>query len=303
MDNFTVMVPSAVMKKKEGFSGEIACILPNGLKNALQRSALCRNLYLTDIGYYPKALYHVRERQHGCRQYILIYCIQGEGWYALRRRTYRVKANHFFILPADTGHRYGADPDNPWTIYWLHFTGALAGEYFRYLMGPRSLAPRMAVPAEERNQLFAEVVRYASMINNTDAVIYANNCLYNYLASFKNAIFTPSAAARRETDVVDDCIRLMKENLDKNLNLFEIAGMVGLSISHLSALFRERMHDSPYNYYIFLKIQRACYLLWNTPMTIKAVAASLGYEDPYHFSRVFKNMMGQSPRQFRHRDG
>jgi AraC-like DNA-binding protein len=94
----------------------------------------------------------------------------------------------------------------------------------------------------------------------------------------------------------------MKENLDKNLNLYEISQIMELSISHLSALFKEKMHDSPYNYYIFLKMQRACYLLWNSGMNIKTIAAELGYEDPYHFSRVFKNMMGHSPRQFRNRD-
>jgi transcriptional regulator GlxA family with amidase domain len=141
------------------------------------------------------------------------------------------------------------------------------------------------------------------MINNTDAIIYANNCLYNYLASFKNSIFARSDLDRRQTGTIDSCIELMKENLGKNLNLQEISRLMQLSISHLSALFKEKMHDSPYNYYIFLKVQRACYLLWNTEMNIKTIALELGYEDPYHFSRVFKNMMGQSPREFRHQEG
>jgi AraC-like DNA-binding protein len=302
MDNFTDMLRLPIIKKKEGFAGERACILPNALKHTLQKNSLCRNLYLTDIGFYPKALYHNRERQHGCRQYILIYCIHGEGWFSVYGKTHRVTANHFFILPENTGHKYGADPQNPWTIYWIHFTGNLAGEYFSYLAGKRSIKPRMVIPSDERNQLFDEIVRYASMINNTDAVIYANNCLYNYLASFKNAIYAQSDSDRRQTSTIDNCIELMKENLNKNLNLYEIAQMMGLSISYLSALFKEKMHDSPYNYYIFLKIQRACYLLWNTRLNVKNIAAQLGYEDPYHFSRAFKNMMGLSPRQFRNQD-
>jgi AraC-like DNA-binding protein len=37
-------------------------------------------------------------------------------------------------------------------------------------------------------------------------------------------------------------------------------------------------------------------------MNIKTIALELGYEDPYHFSRVFKNMMGHSPREFRNRE-
>lgn len=302
MDNFTLMAKENTIKKKEGFTGEAACVLPNNIKHALQKNALCSNLYLTDIGYYPKALYHNRERTQGCRQFILIYCTHGAGWFSIHHKQYQVKPNHFFILPENTPHKYGADPENPWTIYWVHFTGNLSGDYFHYLMGTRSLAPRFVVPSQQRAGLFEEMIRHAAMINNQDAIIYANNCLYNFLASFKNTIFTESDAHLKQTRTIDRCIQLMKKNLDKNLNLYDIATMMNLSISHLSALFKQNMHDSPYNYYIFLKIQRACYLLWNTPMNIKTIAQQLGYEDPYHFSRVFKNLMGLSPRQFRSRD-
>lgn len=290
------------IKKKEGFAGQRAFIVSMATKNVLQKNSLCKNLYLTDIGFYPKALYHNRERRHGCKQYILIYCLQGAGWFAIHRKTYKVRSNQFFILPAGVAHTYGSDPANPWTIYWVHFTGELSRNYFQYLMNKRSMTPKMVFPSDERNQLFDEIVRYASTINNTDALIYANNCLYNYLASFKNAIYAQSEVDRTQKSIVENCIELMKENIYKNLNLYEIAQMMGLSISYLSSLFKEKMNDSPYNYFIFLKIQRACYLLWNSQAKIKAIAAQLGYEDPYHFSRVFKNMMGLSPRQFRNRD-
>ncbi len=289
------------IKKKEGFEGENVCIFPDRINFELEQNSLCKNLYLTDIGYYPKALYHRRERKQGCKQYILIYCIHGEGWFAVNENTYQVKANHFFILPKNTRHQYGSDKNNPWSIYWVHFTGYSAQDYFYYLMGNTSVAPRMAIPSDERNLLFDEIIRYASIIKNIDAVIYANNCLYNFLASFKNTIYANTETHRKQFTVIDTCIELMKGNLNKNLNLFELSQMMNISISHLSALFKEKMHDSPYNYYIFLKVQRACYLLWNTEMKVKTIAFQLGYDDPYHFSRVFKNTMGLSPKAFRNR--
>lgn len=299
MDNFTVMLTSTSIKKKEGFAGERSCILPNQLKHELNKNSLCRNLYLTDIGYYPKALYHNRERPQGSKEFILIYCIHGAGWFTVNGRTYQVQANDFFILPQDVEHKYGSDINNPWTIYWIHFTGGLSKEYFYYLSGKQSLMPQFAIPSKERNQLFDEIIYYAGMIKNMDAVIYANNCLYNYLASFKNIIVAQSESDRQKTSKIGACIELMKQNLDKNLNLYELSKLMEISISHLSTLFKEKVHDSPYNYYIFLKMQYACHLLWNSEANIKTIAAKLGYEDPYHFSRVFKNSMGVSPKKFR----
>lgn len=300
MDNFTITAEDELLKKKDGFSGEHVCVLPSYLKHVLEKSRLCKNLFLTDIGLYPAARYHNRERPQGCEQFILIYCLSGAGWFSVLGKRYPVKPNQFFILPPRIGHKYGADPRDPWTIHWVHFTGELAADYFYHLIGKNSFEPRTVIPSEERNQLFERIIRYVSMIKNPDAVTYANNCLYSYLSSFKNSIFT--SPDHETNDIVESCIKLMRENIDKNLNLFEIAQMMDVSISYLSSLFKEKVHDSPYNYYIFLKTQRACYLLWNTTLNVKAIAAQLGYDDPYHFSRLFKNVMGLSPRQFRNRD-
>jgi AraC-like DNA-binding protein len=48
-----------------------------------------------------------------------------------------------------------------------------------------------------------------------------------------------------------------------------------------------------------MKMQRACHLLDNSDMSIKAVAAALGYSDPLYFSRLFKKTLGLSPRAYR----
>ena len=302
MDNFTVMIKEIIIKKKEGFEGEITFTFPYDTVSDFQKNALIKNLYITHIGYFPKALHHNRQRKRGSKQYILIYCILGEGWFTAQEKTYPVKANHFFILPPGSEHSYGSDIKNPWTIYWVHFTGQLAEEYFNYLTEGGSLKPRIAIPSKERNLLFDEIIHYASMIKNRDAAIYANNCLYNYVASFKNIIVAPSKSDLQKTSIVESCIQLMKANLDENLNLYELSKMMDISISHLSTLFKEKLHESPYNHYIFLKIQRACFLLLHSQDNIKNVAQQLGYDDPYHFSRVFKHRMGTSPKEFRNMD-
>ena len=48
-----------------------------------------------------------------------------------------------------------------------------------------------------------------------------------------------------------------------------------------------------------MKIQRACLQLDNSNETIKQIAENLGYGDPYYFSRLFKKMIGMSPKQYR----
>ena len=81
----------------DGFSGERSISLPDMIIRACENDGLLANLYITDIGFYPHAIYHYRKRQQGVAQYILIYCIKGSGWYHIRGKRHEVKENQYFI--------------------------------------------------------------------------------------------------------------------------------------------------------------------------------------------------------------
>ena len=67
------------MKQKDGFNGEQVIVLPQMAIDIESADPLASSLYITDIGYYPKAAGHYRERTHPISQYVLIYCVEGAG--------------------------------------------------------------------------------------------------------------------------------------------------------------------------------------------------------------------------------
>ena len=134
---------------------------------------------------------------------------------------------------------------------------------------------------------------------NMDSIVYANSSLARFLATFNNAVYNPNPVNAIEEDPISQTITFMKENLSRTLSLEELAGIAGMSVSHFSAVFRTKVQSAPISFFTFLKIQEACRLLENTQLRIKEVAYQIGYNDPYHFSRVFANVMGVSPRDFR----
>ena len=90
---------------KEGFKGERAIVLPAFLIEELKQDPLGSELYITDIGYYPHACFHYRKRNtEEATEFILIYCMEGEGWFELDKHRYVVTANQFFILPKHQAH-------------------------------------------------------------------------------------------------------------------------------------------------------------------------------------------------------
>ena len=62
------------IKKKEGFQGQKAIVIPRPVLHAkCAKHEVVGQLYITDLGYYPKAKFHYRERPHGCTIKIQFY--------------------------------------------------------------------------------------------------------------------------------------------------------------------------------------------------------------------------------------
>jgi AraC-like DNA-binding protein len=79
----------------------------------------------------------------------------------------------------------------------------------------------------------------------------------------------------------------------------EMAKECDMSVNHMRNLFKEQTGLSPKTFIENLKMRRAAERLSNTLEPISSIAADFSYLDPYHFSRVFKRIMGMSPKQYR----
>lgn len=98
---------------------------------------------------------------------------------------------------------------------------------------------------------------------------------------------------------IEQTVRFMNENLDRPLQAPRLAAMANISLSHYFALFKRCTGCAPIDFFIRLRMRRARQLLETTSLNIKEIAAALGYEDPFYFSRVFKSVNGMAPSNYR----
>lgn len=290
-----------MIKLKNGFSGERALVLPQSVVQEMEKDVLSSILHITDIGYYPKALHHFRERKEPISQFVFIYCIEGAGWFCCGGQEHRVSANQYFILPAGIAHSYGSDDANPWTIYWIHFKGKLASSFAGQGARPIDIKPSVQSRISNRNDLFEEIFRTLEMGYSHENLLYACSAFHYYLGSLRY-LQQYREAARKESDtndVVTAAIHYMKENLEKKLTLTDLAIHTGYSPSHFSVLFSKRTGYAPLTYFNQLKIQQACHLLDFTDMKVNQICFKIGIEDSYYFSRLFSKVMGMSPREYK----
>lgn len=290
-------------KIKSGFMGERAVVLPSPVIEEFKKSDLGSLLHITDIGFYPKASFHFRKRsKEEALQYILIYCIEGEGWFKIDHQVQKVVANQIFILPKAKAHSYGSNSKNTWTIYWIHFDGEKANFFSEGMEKPLQISPEKDSRLDDRFRLFEEIFTTLKNGYSKNNLEYSITALFYFFGSLKYlTTFRASNNSNQfmERDVADDAIHFMRENVRKRLTLNEMADFARFSPSHFSAIFQSKTGYSPLNYFIHLKIQEACHYLDFSDMKINQISMLVGYDDPFYFSRIFAKTMGVSPREYR----
>jgi len=233
------------MKKEDGFPGQISFVIPERILALIKDNRLISDLYITDIGYYPQARYHFRERPLGSAQFILIYCLDGQGEIRINDSIHSLSANHFYIIPAGMPHSYRSDEQNPWSIYWIHFAGSKSGIYSRFAFQSIPIEQSKTSRISDRIDLFSEIFRNLDRGFSTETLEYTNQCLPHLLASFTHLSQFRLIKESGENDPVAQSINFMLENLTIKLKLDEIATQTGLSASHYSRLFVNRTGHSP----------------------------------------------------------
>jgi YesN/AraC family two-component response regulator len=258
---------------------------------------LVKRLYLTDVGYFPKAANHYMERKNGINEYIYLYCMDGEGVVWVENKKYNLKENEAFCIPRKKKHYYYASNKNPWSILWVHFSG----EDTQYYPLDECLTIRFTSKTVANHMLF--------LFETLLRVLECNYTLGNfiYVSHVLSMILAETYTRERNDDLVGNkhvknIVKYMTQNLELNLTLEDLSEKFGLSKSYINAIFVKYMQHAPIDLFIQMKMKEACRQLKTTDLCVYEIAQMVGYGDQYYFSRIFKKIVGVSPREYRNSD-
>ena len=102
----------------------------------------------------------------------------------------------------------------------------------------------------------------------------------------------PSCRLRRVTEYV-------QQNLEKDLTLAELAGVVYMSPFHFARLFKGSTGVPPHRFVVRQRISRARSCLAMEGQSIVEISRMVGYRTPSHFTTVFRRALGVTPGAYR----
>ena len=95
-------------------------------------------------------------------------------------------------------------------------------------------------------------------------------------------------------------MELVNAKIEERLTVQEMANCAGLSTAHFSEAFRKSTGESPHQFVLRNRIERAKEMLRVAEARVLDVAVACGFKTQQHFARVFRRVSGASPTEYRY---
>jgi AraC family transcriptional regulator, arabinose operon regulatory protein len=244
--------------------------------------------------------YAVR-REYGTRDWLATFTYGGRGQYRYGGSAYTCQPNDLVLLAPNTLHDYATtSQDAPWQFYWVHFIPR--PNWIVWLSLPEAHPGVRVYTIQEHETTLKVVNAFHRMVTYSAAKgpyqdELAQNALEEalLLIARERSFQFPSSHDPR----VDTVQKYLEQHYNQAISLPLLANLVSLSPWRLSHLYKEVTGQTVMEHLTRLRLRQAARLLEFTSRQVEEIAGDVGFESPFHFSRMFKRYYGVSPTQFR----
>jgi AraC-like DNA-binding protein len=201
------------------------------------------------------------------------------------------------IWPPGKGQYYGNLSDR-FSHSWIHCTGPRVETILRRVRLP-SLKPVHISDASRFQQCLLDMHTELVSYTRPDATM-----LGNLLENGIRSLARTRAEAGNQIRIPENLLavrRLIGATPAQNMTLNEMAAIAGMSVPYFCSRFKKAFDISPIECLIQHRMHHAAHLLTNKNLSVTQIAAEVGYDDLFHFSKMFKKRFGLSPRELRKR--
>lgn len=229
--------------------------------------------------------------------YIFQYTISGCGILEIDGKVHKITAGKAFFVEIPSNHRYYfPEGQEEWEFIFITLKG------------------------EEVKKFFEDMIEFCGPIMEVSPDCQMIKCLFKtYKETHEGEIKDPYKVSARAYEFVMESYRFAK-NLDNNkqvseellralnfiqtsfdqpITVEEVAAISGLSKYYFIRKFLEEVGSTPKQYMTNLKIQHSLELLLDTDLTVKEIAAKVGFSNDNYFNKAFRKKVGSSPGAFR----
>lgn len=224
----------------------------------------------------------------------------GTGTLVYNDKIYQLYKGDIFLLQRGMHVLYYASSHDPWTYYWVGFSGKLAMDF----LNRTQLVDTCVIQNEDTTeishliyQMCQRAVSYNISVSDDISLLSELYRLLSLLHHYFPRAFKVTHNEMYKT--VREAIQYMHQNYMKSIKVQDISRHVNVSRSYLYKIFMKNVDQSPQQYLIQLRMYHAARLIKETDKQNQEIAYLVGYKDPLRFAKSFKKHLGITATDYR----
>ena len=212
--------------------------------------------------------------------WLLHYVVSGFGYFEREGKIHKIGPGDIFVIPPYIETYYYADEEKPWYYVWVGFTTDMV------------LPEEFNLPVLRYSgvgEIFEEMRHCSGMENGKSA--FLSGCVWKLISLMLEH-------GKQSADYVEKALNCMRSEYMNGIDVADIADRLNLNRRYFSTLFSKSIGIPPEKYLMNLRLERSAELMVDYGESPSTAAFSVGYSDIYHFSKIFKQHFGCSPRQY-----
>lgn len=250
--------------------------------------------------------------------HIIHFVLEGNGTFVNEQGPQKIQKGEAFFIPAGSSAHYTASHTDPWKYCWVGIYADVKNPYLSSLFqkGP-IIHLEMELATLEQYVLSIIAVtdpRAANIESYREAdfsgeqfipitlpsqSLEANSRLLHLMAK----LIKTQTENTPHTTAIEDFALAAKSYMDNHyfeaIKIQDVADILHIHPNYLTQVFREKYKQPPKAYLNSLRLHHAALLLTLTDYPISTISDTVGFSNPYHFSRAFKKLFGDSPGNYR----
>ena len=243
---------------------------------------------------------------HIRNHYLFHYIISGKGVLHVNNKDltqtdeYQVLAGQGFLIEPNYVATYYADQHEPWEYTWIEFDGLRAAELIKEA-GLSATSPVFCPISEEAGQQLQNRMLYI-VEHHIENSLFFIGCLYMILDSLVqgSANRWQIQGGKLSRFYSQEAISFIEQHYASQITVEDMAKKCNLDRSYFGKVFKDTMGQSPQEFLIRYRMNKASTLLTMTDLSINTISIQVGYPNQLHFSRSFKKIYVVSPMTYRH---
>lgn len=267
----------------------------NSYKNSYKLEHRTASLYVQNTGEQRCAPGH--SWGPGIRDHYLIHhVISGYGTYTDKNQEYRLGPGDTFLSYPEATNQYAADLFQPWHYVWVGFGGLDAKGILKQTDFSPERPVLRGVKPQEMQKLMMDI--YSDYGTSSCNAVALTGRLYLFLSFLMGNTQNLKPASVGGNDCAKTAAEYIVTHYEQPISVEQIAQICSVSQSSLYRSFKQTFNMSPKQFIIRYRIERACELLREGLYSVQEVGISVGIEDPFYFSRLFKEVTGFAPSSY-----